>query len=162
MPARKFLYDELDFRIISELKKNARASTTEIADMLGVAGRTVRRHIERLVENGVIHFNVYIDPVPFGYVVGADVFLEVSLNRQEEIMEKLLDCSEVVYLASGRQLDSNEISLHVNFKNNEQLFDFIYEFLPSLGNLKVKSFAWVPRVIRMMHHWAPQKKDFCL
>ena len=48
------------------------------------------------------------------------------------------------------------------FKNNEQLFDFIYEYLPSLGDVKVKSFAWVPQVIRMMHHWTPQRKDFHL
>ena len=162
MPNRKFLYDELDFKIISELKKNACASAAEIAAVTGVAGRTVRRRIDRLVENGVIYLNIYVNPVPFGYVVGADIFLEVSLQCQDEIMEKLLACSEVVYLASGRQVDTNEISLHVNCKNNEQLFDFIYEYLPSLGDVKVKSFAWVPQVIRMMHHLTPQRKDFHL
>jgi DNA-binding Lrp family transcriptional regulator len=160
--ARKFLYDELDYQIISELKKDARASAAQIANALDVAGRTVRRRIDRLVENNVVRFSIYVDPTPFGYVVGADVFIEVSLQYQDEVMETLLGCQEVVYLACGRQPNSNEISLHVNFKNNEQLFDFIYEFLPSLGDVKVKSFAWVPRVIRMMHHWTPQRKDFFL
>jgi len=162
MPNRKFLYDEMDFNIISELRKNANASVAEIAAAIGVAGRTVRRRIDRLTENGVIRFNIYVDPAPFGYVVGADIFLDVSLQRQDEIMEKLLAHSEVVYLACGRRADANEISLHVKFKDNKQLFDFIYEYLPSLGDVKVKSFALVPHVVRMMHHWTPQRKDFYL
>jgi Lrp/AsnC family transcriptional regulator of lysine biosynthesis len=46
--------DELDFRILDELKKNAKQGNVEIAKKLGVSEGTVRKRIKEMEEGGVI------------------------------------------------------------------------------------------------------------
>ena len=46
--------DELDSRLIAALKRNARASLSELAGILGVTRSTVRVRLERLVQGGEI------------------------------------------------------------------------------------------------------------
>jgi len=46
--------DELDTRLIMALKRNARASLSELAGILGVTRSTVRVRLEKLVQRGEI------------------------------------------------------------------------------------------------------------
>ncbi|PWL18560.1 AsnC family transcriptional regulator [Falsochrobactrum shanghaiense] len=46
--------DDLDQRLISELRVNARASIPTLASILGVARGTVQNRMERLIASGVI------------------------------------------------------------------------------------------------------------
>jgi len=46
--------DDLDRRLIAELRINARASAPKLADLLGVAPGTVKSRMTRLEETGVI------------------------------------------------------------------------------------------------------------
>ncbi|MGV1754655.1 Lrp/AsnC family transcriptional regulator [Agrobacterium sp. CG674] len=46
--------DELDKRLISELRVNGRASVPELAQLLGVARATAQKRLDRLIGNGDI------------------------------------------------------------------------------------------------------------
>lgn len=46
--------DDLDRRLIAELRINARASVPKLAQLLGVAAGTVKTRMDRLTEQGVI------------------------------------------------------------------------------------------------------------
>lgn len=46
--------DELDKRLISELRVNGRASVPELAQLLGVARATAQKRLDRLIANGDI------------------------------------------------------------------------------------------------------------
>lgn len=48
----------MDVRIIEALKDNARKPVTELARELGVAPRTVTRHIDRLMREQLVHFSI--------------------------------------------------------------------------------------------------------
>ncbi|VVB70206.1 HTH-type transcriptional regulator LysM [uncultured archaeon] len=50
--------DDLDLRIIGELKKNSRETNTKIASNLGISEGTVRNRISNLVKQRVLHFSV--------------------------------------------------------------------------------------------------------
>ena len=50
----KWLKDELDRKIIRELQRNARESTTNIAARLNVARSTVHERISRMEKQGTI------------------------------------------------------------------------------------------------------------
>ncbi|MDT8436802.1 MAG: Lrp/AsnC family transcriptional regulator [Gemmatimonadota bacterium] len=45
---------DLDTRILAELQKDARRSNRQIADALGVASTTVRKHVRDLEERGIV------------------------------------------------------------------------------------------------------------
>lgn len=46
--------DDLDRRLLAELRINARASVPELAQLLGVAAGTVKTRMDRLIDQGVI------------------------------------------------------------------------------------------------------------
>ena len=156
--ANKFLCDELDYKIIAELKKDARAVASAIATAVGSTERTVRRRINGLIEAGIIRFDICVDPAAFGYVVAVDIFLEIPGQEEDKILEKLQERPEIFYIAYGQQ--SHEISLHAKFKDHAQMFDFIQKTLPSFGDVVIKGYALIPRIVKMMHNWSPRKSDF--
>ncbi|HEC37540.1 MAG TPA: winged helix-turn-helix transcriptional regulator [bacterium] len=49
---------KLDYLIIQELKDNSRKPITDISVELGVSTKTVRRHLNRLIENGLIVLSI--------------------------------------------------------------------------------------------------------
>ncbi len=50
--------DDLDLRIIAELKKNSRESNTAVASKLGISEGTVRNRIANLMRQKVLRFSV--------------------------------------------------------------------------------------------------------
>ena len=49
---------KLDFLIINALKNNSRKPLFDIADEVGVSTKTVRRHLDRLIENTLVDFSI--------------------------------------------------------------------------------------------------------
>jgi DNA-binding Lrp family transcriptional regulator len=69
---------KLDLRIINSLHNDARKSLTVIADELAVSARTVRRRLDRMVEDRVIELGVVINPTKSGDTLAA---LEINLTE---------------------------------------------------------------------------------
>ncbi|MDW5562225.1 MAG: Lrp/AsnC family transcriptional regulator [Methanomassiliicoccus sp.] len=73
----------MDVRIVTALKDDARRPVTEVAKDLGVAPRTVNRHIERLLRGNLVHFAIGWYPQMSGDVVAA-LHLKVRPDRDRE------------------------------------------------------------------------------
>jgi len=75
---RKQSYKELtplDLRIIASLKDDARRSVADIADMVGVSTKTVRRHLEDMISDGALDLHA-----PMDLTSGGDLFLVMHVN----------------------------------------------------------------------------------
>ena len=88
--------DELDSRLIAALKRNGRASLSELADLLGVTRSTVRVRLDRLVQGGEIAgFSVLtrsdVRPDP----VRGLMMLEIAGRGAEKVMKALQRMSQV-------------------------------------------------------------------
>ncbi len=71
-----------DKMILQLLRENSRRSHTEIAAIVGLSRPTVRHHIDKLVENGVIRrFTVEIGRIDEGRPSGVRAMFEVRLRR---------------------------------------------------------------------------------
>jgi DNA-binding Lrp family transcriptional regulator len=158
MPARRTTLDELDYQIIKHLHANARVSATEIARQTGSNERTIRKRIDRLVEDGIFRLTAIIDPQAFGYINTADIFLEADPQHEKEILDNLLRLPEITYIAFGQ--GSKEISIEARFKDNDELFTFLHHTLPELSGVKVIGYALVPRIVRNIDEWFPPRDDF--
>ena len=82
--------DETDGRLISALKRNGRASLSDLADQLGVTRSTVRVRLDRLVQGGEIagftvltRSDVHPDPVR------GLMMLEIAGRGAEKTMQQL-------------------------------------------------------------------------
>lgn len=89
--------DELDARLIAELREHPRVGLLEIARRLGVARGTVQARLGKLEARGVITgYGPEVDPGAMGYGVQAFVLLELSQGRLAEAREALAAVPEVL------------------------------------------------------------------
>lgn len=153
-------FDELDYQIIQLLNQDARHSASEIARSVGARERTIRNRIDRLVELGALRLTAVVDPSAFGYQTSVDIFLQVDLEREAEIVDCLLHMPEICYLAYGQ--GTNEMSIEARFKSNAEMYDFLKRTLPAIPGLSVTSYALVPRILRNIDQWLPRPEDFGL
>ncbi len=155
---RPIPFDQLDYQIILELRKDARKSASEIARSLNANERTIRNRIDRLVGSGAVRLTSILDPHAFGYVNTVDIFLEVQPEHEQTAIQQLLSMQEVSYLAYG--LGTQDISIEARFKDNAEMRHFLGKVLPSIPGVKVKGYALVPRILRNIDEWLPKPEDF--
>jgi Lrp/AsnC family transcriptional regulator for asnA, asnC and gidA len=121
--------DALDRSIIHLLQEDSRMPSAEIARRLGVAERTVRARINRLVEDGIVKLVAIVNPSALGYDVTADIFLEVEPGRLEEVAQQLVAMEEVAYV--GLTTGERDISIQVFLPSVDALYRFITEKTPA-------------------------------
>jgi len=104
--------DPIDRRIIYELQRDARhTSASEIAESLDVSARTVRNHIDRLEERGVIEgYDVSVNYETAGYQLRTLIVCTAPIERREELARRALDVDGVVAV---REVMTGEANLHV-------------------------------------------------
>jgi Lrp/AsnC family leucine-responsive transcriptional regulator len=151
-------FDEIDYKIIKLLKKNARIKASEIARELHVKERTVRNRISRLIDLGIGHFSIYVDPLQFGYGIIVDVFLNIDPTHEKEIVRNLLAMRNVSYIAEGET--SQMISIAARFKDVAQMNTFLRDTLPGIDGVTVSKYGFVTRLYREYHEWMPSMENF--
>ena len=151
-------FDDLDYRIVCALRKDARASASVIARELDANERTVRKRIDRLVDLGAVRLTAVVDPKVFGYGISVDIFLEISPDLEKEILDVLMGMAQITYLAYGE--GTSDISIETRFKTNEEMHDFLRHLLPSIPGVKVTGYALVPGILRNIDEWMPPPEDF--
>jgi DNA-binding Lrp family transcriptional regulator len=91
--------DELDTKIIEELKKDSRSSNVDIAKSIGLTEGAVRRRINHLIESGVIkRFTVEVS-------AGNEIFAIVMAKAKAETKKMMAEIGR-----SGVARDAYEIS----------------------------------------------------
>ena len=89
--------DNLDCSILCHLCKNSRASTTEIAQKLGVAPSTVHNRINRLKESGIIErFTIILDPAAVGQNVTAYIGINIESAKRIAVINQLRKIEDVL------------------------------------------------------------------
>jgi DNA-binding Lrp family transcriptional regulator len=158
MPIRDRFVDQLDYEILQALHQDARVAASEIARITGANERTIRKRIDRLVNEGVIRMSAIVNPHAFGYVTAADIFLEVDPASEDEVIQTLMAMPEVTYVAYGQ--GSKDVSIEARFKDNDALREFLRHTLAGISGVTVTRYALVPRILRNIDEWMPPKADF--
>lgn len=138
--------DDLDRAIIQRLQRDGRMSSAEIARQLGVAERTVRARIDRLVGDNVIRLVATVVPPTVGFVVTADVFLEIEAGRVQEIAHKIAARPEVGYV--GLSTGDRDISIQIHARSVEQLYDFVSNELGNMSGVVRTNTFIIPKIIK--------------
>lgn len=144
--------DDIDRAIITCLQRDSRTASAEIARQVGVAERTVRARIDRLVQDDVVRLVAVVNPMQVGYTVIADVFLEVEVGRVQEVAKQVAAIEEVGYV--GLTTGDRDISLQLYAPSVDALYDFVTEKLNRIpGVVRAKTFV-IPRVIKSIYQWS--------
>jgi DNA-binding Lrp family transcriptional regulator len=97
--------DELDMKLLKELRRDARQANVDLAKVLGTSESTVRRRINSLMERGIVKgFTTLLQYEPGDSVMRTFIGLKVDPAHMEDVAKKLSDMKETcsVYKAIGK------------------------------------------------------------
>jgi DNA-binding Lrp family transcriptional regulator len=93
--------DDLDYKMITLLRSEARRPVASLAAELGVSRATVRSRIDRLIESGVIRgFTIAVHDNATRNLVRAVMMIEVEAKASNKVVKRLYGYPEVRKLHS--------------------------------------------------------------
>jgi len=118
------MLDKLDRELIKELQKDGRQSYVELAKKLHVAETTVRRRLQRLLEEGFIRVVAVPDPFRLGFRFVCTMRLEAKKDVLRQIGRELAQSPNIYYLSfTTGEYDIIAIFL---FRSAQELADFMW------------------------------------
>jgi Lrp/AsnC family transcriptional regulator, leucine-responsive regulatory protein len=128
------MIDEKDEMILSELKKNARNSTKNIAENIHLPRVTVHDRIQKMLKQGIIKsFNIHLDYKKIGYTTEVFIFISFLPNldiSQRELAKRIAQLPGVyaVHIISGEY----DLLLKVRGKTLEDIGTLVVDKLRQL------------------------------
>jgi len=148
--------DALDHRIVAVLQENARLTNTEIAAEVGSSEPTVRRRVERLLQNQIIKIVAVAAPFQLGYNVVAILGIQIDHSYLTQIEDALSAMPEIRF--AGVTLGSYDVVAEAWFHSNEALLTFLNEQLSKIAGIQRIDTLQVAKMIKYTYDWsAPQK-----
>lgn len=130
MPNREL--DAIDARLLLELAQHPRATTSALADQVGIARNTAQARLARLEESGVLDsYERRVRPESLGYPLTAFVTVQVTQRRLDEVSTALAAIPEVlqVHGISG----PIDLLVHVVAADAEDLYRIAGKILAITG-----------------------------
>ena len=143
--------DEIDQDIVKILQENARYTNAGIAEMVGVSEATVRRRIQKMIDNNVFQIRAVADPFKLGFTVIVIIGLWVEKGYLRQAEEYL--CSLPVARFVGVTMGSYDIMLEAWFHSNEEMACFLTETLKSTPGISKSDSFQVIRLSKYTYDW---------
>jgi Lrp/AsnC family transcriptional regulator, regulator for asnA, asnC and gidA len=132
--------DELDTKIIRELRNNCRCAFTEIAKRLGVVEGTVRKRVSNLLGQKLIKLTLQPNLEGLGYSFITILGAQVRMADLQEVAESLALKKNICYLAfvTGRY----DLMAIVITRSPEELAEFIKREISDIPSIiRTESFV---------------------
>lgn len=126
--------DEVDLKLIAELKKDGRASMRTLAERVHISRAGCYTRVERLHREGVITgYTAVTDPRRLGQGLAAYVYLKVTQNTWRSVSADLKGIPEIEHggLVSG----DNDLILFVRTRDADSLRDLVFERLQAMPHV---------------------------
>jgi len=138
--------DELDMRICNEMVTNGQQSSREIGHKLDVPHTTVRRRINRLISNDILHLVALPNPKALGFDVWVIIELVVKQGRIPEVSRSLLQY-KFCYLIT-ESIGTYNIILGARFRKMDDLTEFLFNELANIDDIERYQVNFLVRPIR--------------
>ena len=125
------MVDDLDIKILKELKKKPRASLRELSSGLGIAVGTLQNRMNKLKKDNVLEgFMPIINYKKLGYVMDAIVSIVVERDKLNKIKKAIFTKNVVSWYEVAGNVD---VFLRVRFKDPSELRKFLMQDLAIEG-----------------------------
>ncbi|MEC8484686.1 MAG: Lrp/AsnC family transcriptional regulator, partial [Pseudomonadota bacterium] len=96
---KPYIYDSLDSALIAELRKDGRASISQLASQLNVSRATVQNRLDRLTQSGaILGFTIRVHEELEQDTVRAIMMIEVAGRSTSQVIQKLRGIPELIKL----------------------------------------------------------------
>lgn len=144
--------DNTDIKIINLLMEDGRMPASEMARRIGaISERVIRYRIERIVKEGYIQISAIINPKSLGFLVTADVFLEVESGAILEVAKKAVEFDCVSYVACS--IGERDISIQVVGRDTTEVYQFVTNVIGKIPGVRKTTTSIVPLVLKDVYQW---------
>jgi Lrp/AsnC family transcriptional regulator for asnA, asnC and gidA len=143
--------DDLDLDIVRALQQDGRRSNVDIARDLGVAESTVRKRLDRLLQDRVINVVAVPRLDSVGLPVHTMIFLQVELSSADTTVNRLASLPQVrsVTYTTGEF----DLIIDAVFANNDALLRFLATQLAPLDSVVKTTTVHVLQDVKAYHQW---------
>lgn len=146
-----FQLDEIDLQVIRMLQENGRLPNAEIARQIGCSEPTIRKRIDRLMQEGLIKVVAILNPRRSGYYAGALVGLRTQPGQVQEVGTQLAQLDEVVYV--GYITGRFDLLIEVMLRNEDELFHWLTQRLWELPGVATSETFYILRNAKINYDW---------
>ena len=146
--------DDLDRRIIAVLQDNARLSNKEIASLVDSSEPTVRRRVERLLQNQTIKIVAVAAPFRLGFNVVAILGIQIDHSFLDAVEKALQTMPEIRF--AGVTLGSYDVVVEAWFQGNDELLTFLHERLSKIPGIHRIESLQVVKMVKYTYDWGTQ------
>jgi len=144
--------DNSDKKIINLLMEDGRMPAAEMARQIGgISERVIRYRIERIVKEGIVKISAITNPKSFGYIVTADVFLEVESSAIIEVAKKATEYDCVSYVACS--IGERDISIQIVGHDANEVYQFVTNVIGKIPGVRKTTTSIVPLVLKDVYQW---------
>lgn len=144
-------YDEVDRRIISLLHEDGRMSNSEIARRMNLAEGTVRKRLNRLIDESIISVVAVPSPETIGLTQSAIISVACELERVDAIAEALEALPETRYL--GYAAGEYDLIMECFFYSHEHLLDFLRYRVAPISGIRRTDTSIILKVRKFSYEW---------
>jgi len=134
MGIKKYKPDELDLKIISQLKIDGRIPFRTIAEKLNISDQTARFRVTRLMENEILRISPLINPFYFDNSLLSLIGMQLESRTQKETMERISKMKNVVSVCNSA--GEFDLFVEVFHHSRSELNRFLFEELPKVPGIK--------------------------
>jgi len=134
MKKKPLQLDDLDRKIIGELKKNGRIPYKDISKRLKVSDGTVRFRVGKMIRNNFLRIMASINPFALENSIVALVAMQLERRTQKQTMEIISQLRGVVSVsnATGRY----DLLVEIFLDSQKELNKFLMEDLSRIDGIK--------------------------
>lgn len=127
--------DEIDRKMIDELRADGRVSIPVLADRVGVSRATAYNRFDRLVDDGVISgFTAVVDPKALGLGVSAMIMINIRQGHWRDLLGRLRELPGVEWL--GVATGSFDFVVHARAASLDQLRDVVLHGIQAIDDIR--------------------------
>lgn len=138
--------DEMDLKVLAEMRDDGRRSYAELALALGISESAVRRRVERMMDDGCLQPVTLVDAGLLGFEIETFMWLSVELSRLEEVARALAGRPEVRFLAASS--GSTDLMLEVTLRSQHDLYRFRTDVLGTIDGIRSAEASLVLRTLK--------------
>ena len=133
MKQKEYTPDNIDKKIVAELKKDGRTSYKSIAKKLGLSDGTIRLRTAKMIKNNFLKISVSLNPFFHKNSITAIIGMKLERRDHVRIMKKISQLNGVtsVINLTGRY----DILVEVFFNSREELRSFLVEDMNNVGRI---------------------------
>ena len=141
--------DKTELQIIYLMQDDARMSFVRMAEIIGVTEGTVRRKVNKLIEDGIIKPTLTVNPYAIEYNAPALIGVRAEQRKSVKLAEKISKMQEVTFVALTT--GPYEIMIQIATQTNKDLTDFLLR-LSDFEGIKGTNTFLILRIYKQTWH----------